>query len=582
LRCYCGEISITVAAIPEALPAVITTSLAAEVSRMAKRHAIVKTLPSAETLGAVTVICSDKTGTLTKGEMSIRELYLYDLFLDVQHLGKVNDVNAENSSMKSNLYLLAKMISLCNDAKVIDIEEKEINEHKIGGTINNHYPQLALKGDPTEVALASFSYQILKITKQIIDKETPRIFEIPFTSEGKLMTTVHTLCAKENSALQQEQQQNNQDIMTNRNRKNIKRNFEILVVTKGAPEAVIEKCDRIQAGDNIQSAKVEYQQEIIQANNVLVSKGLRVLGVAFKRLSVDERIYKNIIENTSTLPDSIGFEQNLVFLGLVALTDPPRKEAIRAISQCKSAGIKVIMITGDNKITAESIAREMGISSPDPLDYENTNSENMLNSRIPDASGASVLTGSDIDALSDEELEKTILKTKVYSRVLPEHKLRIVRALKKRRYVVAVTGDGVNDAPVLKAADIGIAMGITGTQVAKEVILNDDNFATIVEAIKEGRKIVDNINKCLVYLISTNLGEIMLLSSAMIVGLPTPLLAKQILYVNLATDGSPAIALGTEPSEPDIMNKPPSDPRQSIFSEILNISLSQSIPFYFG
>jgi Ca2+-transporting ATPase len=185
--------------------------------------------------------------------------------------------------------------------------------------------------------------------------------------------------------------------MTNRNRKNIKRNFEILVVTKGAPEAVIEKCDRIQAGDNIQSAKVEYRQEIIQANNVLASKGLRVLGVAFKRLSVDERIYKNIIENTSTLPDSIGFEQNLVFLGLVALTDPPRKEAIRAISQCKSAGIKVIMITGDNKITAESIAREMGISSPDPLDYENTNSENMLNSRIPDASGASVLTGSDID-----------------------------------------------------------------------------------------------------------------------------------------------------------------------------------------
>ena len=571
-----------VAAILEALPAVITTSLAAEVSRMAKRHAIVKTLPSAETLGAVTVICSDKTGTLTKGEMSIRELYLYDLFLDVQHVGKVNDVNAGNSSMKSNLYLLAKMISLCNDAKVIDIEEKEINEHKIGGTINNHYPQLALKGNPTEVALASFSYQILKITKQIIDKETPRIFEIPFTSEGKLMTTVHTLCAKENSALQQEQQQNNQDIMTNRNRKNIKRNFEILVVTKGAPEAVIEKCDRIQAGDNIQSAKVEYRQEIIQANNVLASKGLRVLGVAFKRLSVDERIYKNIIENTSTLPDSIGFEQNLVFLGLVALTDPPRKEAIRAISQCKSAGIKVIMITGDNKITAESIAREMGISSPDPLDYENTNSENMLNSRIPDASGASVLTGSDIDALSDEELEKTILKTKVYSRVLPEHKLRIVRALKKRRYVVAVTGDGVNDAPVLKAADIGIAMGITGTQVAKEVILNDDNFATIVEAIKEGRKIVDNINKCLVYLISANLGEIMLLSSAMIVGLPTPLLAKQILYVNLATDGSPAIALGTEPSEPDIMNKPPSDPRQSIFSEILNISLSQSIPFYFG
>lgn len=354
------------------------------------------------------------------------------------------------------------------------------------------------------------------------------------------------------------------------------------MVTKGAPEAVIEKCDRIQAGDNIQSAKVEYRQEIIQANNVLASKGLRVLGVAFKRLSVDERIYKNIIENTSTLPDSIGFEQNLVFLRLVALTDPPRKEAIRAISQCKSAGIKVIMITGDNKITAESIAREMGISSPDPLDYENTNSENMLNSRIPDASGASVLTGSDIDALSDEELEKTILKTKVYSRVLPEHKLRIARALKKRRYVVAVTGDGVNDAPVLKAADIGIAMGITGTQVAKEVILNDDNFATIVEAIKEGRKIVDNINKCLVYLISANLGEIMLLSSAMIVGLPTPLLAKQILYVNLATDGSPAIALGTEPSEPDIMNKPPSDPRQSIFSEILNISLSQSIPFYFG
>ena len=197
-----------VAAILEALPAVITTSLAAEVSRMAKRHAIVKTLPSAETLDAVTVICSDKTGTLTKGEMSIRELYLYDLFLDVQHVGKVNDVNAENSSMKSNLYLLAKMISLCNDAKVIDIEEKEINEHKIGGTINNHYPQLALKGNPTEVALASFSYQILKITKQIIDKETPRIFEIPFTSEGKLMTTVHTLCAKENSALQQEQQQN--------------------------------------------------------------------------------------------------------------------------------------------------------------------------------------------------------------------------------------------------------------------------------------------------------------------------------------------------------------------------------------
>jgi Ca2+-transporting ATPase len=484
-------ISIAVAAIPEALPAVIATSLTLGVYKMAQRNAIVRRLPAVETLGAVTVICSDKTGTLTTGKMISRKIY-------VDHSALVIDRQLLNECKQSpTIELLAKTAILCND---VTMERQNSVKRESASNFS---------GDPTEIALAIFSSDVLGSLKVNIDSQYPRQFEIPFSSERKMMTTVHRQDSKE----------------------------RLLVMTKGAPEAILDICDRIMLGEKTSKLDEVHRNRITQANRSFASDALRVLAFAYKEMGKDEPL-------TATL------EKNLIFLGLIGIMDPPRPEAIEAITQCKSAGVSVVMITGDNRATAEAIAIEMGI--------------------LGDTGNRSgILTGTEIDRMSDDEFNKTVLKTSVFARVLPEHKLRITNALQNHGHVVAMTGDGINDAPALKAANIGIAMGLTGTQVAKEsssMILADDNFVTIVNAISEGRRIMDNVKKYLIYLLSANIGEILLFSSALIIGLPTPLLAKQILYINLATDGSPAVALGTEPAEPDIMKRSPQNPKKSIFA----------------
>lgn len=493
-------ISVAVAAVPEALPAVIATSLTIGVYKMAQKNAIVRRLPAVETLGAVTVICSDKTGTLTTGKMAVRKIYVdqTEISMDKQ----LSDAGKRKSSVE----LLARAAALCND--VIVTIPNDIREEKNSGAL-----EPIVSGDPTEVALASFSSSILGMTKDRLDNQFPRVFEVPFSSERKMMTTVH------------------------------KDRQKVMVVTKGAPEVILGICDRIMVCDQVRELDGEHAGRIALANNKFASEALRMLAISYKEMHADNNIEHSPAE----------LEKGMIFIGLVGMMDPPRPEAIEAISQCKSAGINVIMITGDNKITAEAIAKEMGI-----LDYAGSHPR--------------TLTGAEIEGMSDDEFNDAALQTHIFARVLPEHKLRITRAFQNHGHVVAMTGDGINDAPALKAANIGVAMGLTGTQVAKEsssMILADDNFATIVSAISEGRRIMDNVKKYLVYLLSANVGEILLFSSALIIGLPTPLLAKHILYINLATDGSPAIALGTEPAEPDIMRRTPQNPKKSVFAGTL-------------
>ena len=495
-------ISVAVAAIPEALPAVIATSLTIGVYKMAQKNAIVRSLPAVETLGAVSVICSDKTGTLTTGKMAVRKIYIDQTAISIDK--QLSDAGKRTPSLE----VLARAAALCND--VIMRIPNDIEEGKSSGA-----PEPIVSGDPTEVALASFSSTTLGLTKDLIDRQFPRVFEIPFSSERKMMTTVHSLNDKE----------------------------KVMILTKGAHEVILGICDRIMVCDQICELNEEHVSRIAQANNTLASEALRILAVSYKEIRAD-----GYLEH---LPADL--EKGMIFIGLIGIMDPPRPEAIEAISQCKTAGINVIMITGDNKVTAEAIAKEMGI-----LEYAGDHPR--------------TLTGAEIDNMSDHQFNLAVLKTRVFARVLPEHKLRITHAFQNRGHVVAMTGDGINDAPALKAANIGVAMGLTGTHVAKEsssMILADDNFATIVSAIGEGRRIMDNVKKYLVYLLSANIGEILLFSSALIIGLPTPLLAKHILYVNLATDGSPAIALGTEPAEPDIMRRSPQDPKKSIFAGTL-------------
>ncbi len=491
-------ISVAVAAIPEALPAVIATSLTIGVYKMAQKNAIVRRLPAVETLGAVTAICSDKTGTLTTGKMAVRKIYVDNTATSI---GMEPDAGRRTFTSE----LLARAAALCNDV-IVTFPNDIKKENKNSG-------EPIISGDPTEVALASFSSSMLGLTKDRIDGQFPRVFEIPFSSERKMMTTVHSLD-----------------------------NEKVMVVTKGAPEVILGICDRIVIHDQVFELDGEHASRIAQANSAFASEALRVLGVSYKEIRSGD-IGRMDVE----------LEKGMIFIGLVGIMDPPRPEAIKAISQCKTAGINVTMITGDNKVTAEAIAREMGI-------LDNAGNQ------------PRTLTGAEIDGMSNEEFNSAVLQTRVFARVLPEHKLRITNALQKYGHIVAMTGDGINDAPALKAANIGVAMGLTGTQVAKEsssMILADDNFATIVSAISEGRRIMDNVKKYLVYLLSANIGEILLFSSALIIGLPTPLLAKHILYINLATDGSPAIALGTEPAEPDIMRRSPQDPKKSVFAGTL-------------
>ncbi len=478
-------VSLAVAVVPEALPAVVTISLAIGVKRMVKRHALIRHLPAVETLGSTSIICSDKTGTLTKDEMTARKIYTNGELLDVTGAGyePKGDFLLNNQPKTSNTLkqlLLAGI--LASDARIEQEGDKWV-----------------IKGDPTEGALITAAAK-LGIEKTDSDKNFPRTNEIPFTSETKRMTTMH------------------------------KTQGGITAYSKGAPEIILASATNILTDSGIKLLTEDDRKTILQTAQSMGESALRVLAIAYK----PEEDIKNS-------------EKEMIFLGLVGMIDPPRPEAKSAIQTCREAGIKPIMITGDHPVTAVAIAKELGLLTD-----------------------GRVVTGPELQAMSQEDFEKQVEEIQVYARVSPEHKLKIVTALQKRGNVVAMTGDGVNDAPALKRADIGIAMGITGADVTREaaaMTLTDDNFASIVAAVEEGRGIFGNIKKYLMYLLSSNTGEIGLILGSSLLGLPLPLTAVQILYVNLATDGLPALALAVDPPEDDLMKKKPRKSKDGIFTK---------------
>jgi Ca2+-transporting ATPase len=491
-------VALAVAAVPEALAAIVTGALAIGMHQMAKRNALMRKIPAVETLGCTTVICSDKTGTLTKGEMTVRRIFTGSRFIEVTGVGydPVGDFKSmgETESPPWTLSLSTLLLGglLCNDAAL----------EKING-------KWTIKGDPTEGALvvASAKADIHQAEARL---ENPRIEEIPFSSERKRMTTIHQI-----------------------------RNGKRMAFMKGAPEVILERCSHI-LGDGGEMRKLmdEDKVYISRVNKEMAQSALRVLGIAYKEIK--EGISKYVEDE---------IEKEMIFLGLFGMMDPPREEAIEAIRICKQVHIRPVMITGDHALTAVAIAKEIGIYQEGDL----------------------VLTGEKLEKMPDEEFERIVDKVTVYARVSPIDKLKIVKAWKKKGEVVAMTGDGVNDAPALKHADIGIAMGITGTDITKEasdMVLNDDNFATIVKAIERGRWIYDNIKKYLAYLLRCNITEVVVIGGVVLVMGPEclPLLPAAILYINLVTDGLPALALGVAPPEPDIMQRPPRDPKESVFS----------------
>jgi P-type Ca2+ transporter type 2C len=480
-------VALAVAVVPEALPAVVTISLALGVKRMVKRNALVRRLPAVETLGSTSVICSDKTGTLTRDEMTARRLYAGGRMIEVAGTGyepkgtfSLGGAEIEPGEAAT---LLLRAGALASDARV---ERSDAGD------------KWEVKGDPTEGALVVAAAKA-GLDKERLDAEFPRVHEIPFTAETKRMTTLHETPEG------------------------------VVAYSKGAPEVIVNSCGRVLTeGGEIELDEAR-RAEVLEAARVMAGDALRVLAVARKSDAA-----------------AATAERDMTLLGLVGMIDPPRPEANAAVRECEGAGIKVVMITGDHPLTARAVASELGLSRR-----------------------GNVVTGAELEAMSDEELERASEAVEVCARVSPAHKLRVVTALQKRGQVVAMTGDGVNDAPALKKADIGIAMGITGTDVSKEaaaMTLTDDNFASIVAAVEEGRGIFSNIKKYLMYLLSSNIGEIGLMAGATLAGLPLPLTAVQILYVNLATDGLPALALAIDPPEDDLMKRPPRDPRTGIFT----------------
>ena len=466
---FMTAVSLAVAAIPEGLPAISTIVLSIGVQRMVKRNAIIRTLPSVETLGSATVICSDKTGTLTQNKMTVEKIF---------YNNEIFGVEEKKYNVDDHLRLLMNSMILCNDTKVT----KDGEEFK-------------LAGDPTETALVDLGIK-LNMLKTTMDDENPRVEEIPFDSERKLMSTVNNT------------------------------NQGLFVYTKGGVDEILSKCSKIYLDNQEITLSAENINYIKQVNEEMAKGALRVLAMAYKR--VDKVPTRNEMNN---------LESELVYIGMVGMIDPARPEAKEAVEKCKTAGIKPVMITGDHKVTAMAIAKDIGI-----LENE-----------------SEAITGSELEKMPQEELEKNVKNYSVYARVSPEHKVRIVKAWQSQGEVVAMTGDGVNDAPALKTADIGAAMGIVGTDVAKEaadVVLTDDNFATIVSAVEEGRRIYDNILKAVQYLLSSNIGEIIVLFVATMFGwLAEPLLPIHILWINLVTDSLPALALSVDPAEKDIMKR---------------------------
>lgn len=486
---FMTAVSLAVAAIPEGLAAVSTIVLAIGVQRMVKKNAIIKKLPAVETLGSATVICSDKTGTLTQNKMTVEKVF-YD--------GKLVDMkDIKDEDIKDDLERLTYISMLCNDTKVSASNE--------------------LTGDPTETALIDMGFKLNFAPDFYVSY--PRVEEVPFDSNRKLMTTVH------------------------------QRGNKYLVYTKGGVDELLKRCNKYLFNSEIKEDLENYKQEISIQNEEMAKNALRVLAMGYKEL--DHMPSKEEMKN---------IESDLIYVGMVGMIDPPREEVKVAVAKCKTAGIKTVMITGDHKITATAIAKALGIMED----------------------GDEAITGNELDEMSDDELIKRVRKISVYARVSPEHKVRIVKAWQANGETVAMTGDGVNDAPALKTADIGCAMGIVGTDVSKEaadVILTDDNFSTIVSAVEEGRRIYGNILKAIQFLLSSNVGEIIILFIAILIApllskqfgidisLIEPLLPIHILWINLVTDSLPALALAVDPAEKDIMNKKPNKKEKGIFTK---------------
>jgi len=467
-------VSLAVAAIPEGLTAIVTVALALGVSRMLKRNALVRKLPAVETLGCTSVICTDKTGTLTENNMTVKALY-FD--------GQIYDVDKDKIPLS---LVMKKAFTYCNDCNY---------------DFNTRNMEKCLFGDPTETALIKGFFKNPKDLQEFLNKAR-RVYEIPFNSTRKIMSVI------------------------------VKENDKEVCYVKGAPERVIENCNYILVDGEVQPMLPSYKRTLVRAVETMSFKALRCMACAYKVTGI-------------TRNDKL--ESNLIFIGVAGIIDPPRREVKDAVLKCKIAGIRPVMITGDHKNTAYAIGKELDIC------------------KNPEE----VITGDELDKLNDKELDKNIDNFKIFARVSPKHKLRIVKAYKHKNHIVAMTGDGVNDAPAIKEADIGIAMGISGTDVTKEaasMILLDDNFATIVAAVEEGRVIYNNIRKFIRYLLSCNLGEVLTMFLASLFYLENPLLPIQILFVNLVTDGLPAIALGVDPADGDIMSEKPRGKNESVFS----------------
>ena len=487
IEMFMTAVSLAVAVIPEGLAAVSTIVLAIGVQRMVKRNAIVKKLPAVETLGSTTVICSDKTGTLTQNKMTVEKIF---------YNNKIISTEDAKENIDKDLEKLIYISMLCNDTKI---------------SANNE-----LNGDPTETALVDMGFKLG--FEASIQTDNVRVKEIPFDSERKLMTTVNKI------------------------------NGKYIVLTKGGVDELLQRCNSYLINGEIKNNLDEYKKEIVKSNEEMAKDALRVLAMSYKE-----------IDHEPTDEEMENIEKDLIYVGMVGMIDPPRLEVKAAVEKCKTAGIKTVMITGDHKITAVAIAKSLGI-----LENEDE-----------------AITGSELERISDEELTRNIRKYSVYARVSPEHKVRIVKAWQANGEIVAMTGDGVNDAPALKTADIGCAMGIVGTDVSKEaadVILTDDNFATIVSSVEEGRRIYDNILKAIQFLLSSNVGEVITLFVAILVtpllanlfnidmNLIVPLLPIHILWINLVTDSLPALALAVDPAQRDIMKRKPNK-NKSVFTK---------------
>lgn len=527
LEVFLTSVSLAVAAIPEGLPAVVTIVLALGMQRMVKRHAIVRKLLAVETLGTTTVICSDKTGTLTQNEMTVVSTYAGGKKIDVTGSGyePVGEFKIDGKQVKekeiSDLDLLLKIGALCNDARLI----KETEEEDSAGW--------KIMGDPTEGALVVAAEKAGN-NKSSLENKYTRIKELPFDSKRKRMTTINKYQIND---------------------------APYTAFVKGAPDVVLDLATYYREGGEIKPLTLLKKQEILKVNSEMAGDALRVLAGAYKPLNqIPSKIEVDNIEN------------GLVFVGLYGMIDPPREEVKDAVELCRKAGIKTKLITGDYADTALAVAKELEITGPEGV----------------------ALTGTELEKMNDDELAERVEEVDVYARVSPEHKVRIVEALKKKGNIAAMTGDGVNDALALKRADIGVAMGITGTDVAKEtaeMVLTDDNFASIVSAVEEGRVIYSNIRKFVYFLLSCNIGEIFLIFFSMLMGWPIPLVPVQILWVNLVTDAFPALALGMEEGEPHIMDMPPRDTDEPILNKVMKsgiliqgifISLATLIAFYIG